>query len=142
MKIKEILDQKSGGIFSINLSKSMLDAAKEMYEKRIGALLVQSDTGEYVGILTDRDVLYFFAQQVGDAEKVNVSEMMTKNFFIEVLDSTAEHAESIMTENRVRHLPVVDEGSVIGIISIGDLVKAKLQETAVEAKSLFDYISA
>jgi CBS domain-containing protein len=140
MKIKEVLDQKSSSIFTIEASKSMLDAAKEMYEKRIGALLVQSET-ELVGILTDRDVLHFFAQQVGDAGKVSVSEMMTQNFFIELLDSTTEHAESVMTEKRVRHLPVLEEGKVIGMISIGDLVKAKLQETTVEAKYLRDYLS-
>jgi CBS domain-containing protein len=141
MKLKEVLAQKSSGFFSIESDKSMQYAVKEMYEKRIGALLVQSETGEFVGILTDRDVLQFYAEHLDNADEVKVSEVMTQNFFVETLDSTSDKAEFVMTEKRVRHLPIVDGGKVVGIISIGDLVKAKLQETAVEAKYLRNYIT-
>ncbi len=142
MKLKEVLDQKASGVLSIEVSKSMQTAVQKMYEKRIGALLVKSETGEPVGILTDRDVLRFYAEQLGDASQVKVSEVMTQDFFVETLESTTEHAESVMTEKRVRHLPVVDEGKIVGIISIGDLVKAKLDETVGEAKYLRDYIAS
>jgi len=142
MKLKEVLLQKPSGVLSIEASKTMQVAVKKMYDKRIGALLVQSETGEFVGIITDRDILHFYAKQLGDADKIRVGEVMTQDFFVETLDSTTAHAESLMTEKRVRHLPIVDEGKIIGIISIGDLVKAKLQETVVEAKYLRDYISS
>lgn len=142
MKIREVLTQKSNGLFAIEASKSMQAAVQDMYDKRVGSLLVQSETGETVGIITDRDVLHFYAQQLGDANGVKVSEVMTQNFYVETLDSTASHAESVMTEKRVRHLPIVDEGKVVGLVSIGDLVKAKLEDTVVEAKSLRDYISS
>jgi CBS domain-containing protein len=142
MRLKEVLDQKASGVLTIEASKSMHTAVQEMYDKRIGALLVQSETGKPVGILTDRDVLGFYAQKSGDADKVKVSEVMTQDFFVETLDSTTEHAEFVMTEKRVRHLPIVDKGKIVGLISIGDLVKAKLQETVVEAKYLRDYISS
>ncbi|MEK8015295.1 MAG: CBS domain-containing protein [Candidatus Parabeggiatoa sp.] len=141
MKLKEILAQKQSAIISFEASKSVQDATKEMYEKRIGALLLKSETGKFVGILTDRDILRFYAEELGEANKVKVSEIMTEDFFVETLDSTSDRAESVMTEKRVRHLPIVEGAQVVGIISIGDLVKAKLQETAVEAKSLRDYIS-
>jgi CBS domain-containing protein len=142
MQLQEILAQKPSGIISIEASISVQEATQAMYDKRIGALLVKSDTGQFVGILTDRDILRFYAEQLGDADKMKVSEVMTENFFVETLDSTSERAESVMTEKRVRHLPIVDGEQVVGMISIGDLVKAQLHETAVEAKSLRDYISS
>jgi CBS domain-containing protein len=142
MKLREVLAQKPSGVLAIEASESIHAAVQKMYDKRIGALLVQSETGEPVGMFTDRDVLHFYAKQLGDADKIKVSEAMTQNVFVETLDSTTDHAESIMTEKRVRHLPIVEEGKVVGLISIGDLVKAKLQETVVEAKSLRDYISS
>jgi len=142
MKLKDVLTQKPSGVFTIEASNSLQTAIKEMYDKRIGALVVQSATGESVGILTDRDVLYFHAKQSADANKVSVSEVMSKEVFVETLDSTTDKAESIMTEKRVRHLPIVDKGNIVGLISIGDLVKAKLEETAVEVKYLRDYISS
>ncbi|MDM8564394.1 CBS domain-containing protein [Candidatus Halobeggiatoa sp. HSG11] len=140
MQIQEVLTQKTSGIFSIEATKTMLSAVKEMYKKRTAALLVQSETGETVGILTERDVLGFYAKQQGDANQITVAEVMTKKLFVETLDSTVDKAEFIMTTKKIRHLPIVDDGKVIGIVSIGDLVKAQLQETAVEAKSLSDYI--
>jgi len=142
MKLKEVLDQKASGVLSIEVSKSMQTAVQKMYDKRIGALLVKSETGEPVGILTDRDVLRFYAEELGDASQISVSEVMTQDFFVETLDSTTGHAESVMTEKRVRHLPIVDEGKIVGLISIGDLVKAKLDETVGEAKYLRDYIAS
>ena len=141
MKIKEVLAQKPSHVFTIEATKSIYFAVKEMYERRVGALLVHSDTGETVGILTDRDILRFYAEQLGDANQVNIAQIMTENFFVEVLEATTDKAESVMTEKRVRHLPIVDGNKVVGIISIGDLVKAKLQETTVEAKFLRDYLS-
>jgi len=142
MKLKEVLDQKASGVLSIEVSKSMQAAVQKMYDKRIGALLVKSETGEPVGILSERDVLRFYAEQLGEADQVKVSEVMTQELFVETLDSTTEHAESIMTKKRVRHLPIVDEGKIVGLISIGDLVKAKLDETVAEAKYLRDYIAS
>lgn len=142
MRIKEVLAQKSSNaVFAIEATKSINVAIKEMHEKHVGALLVQSETGEPIGILTDRDIVRFYAEQLGDANQVSVAQIMTENFCVETLDSTTDKAESIMTEQRVRHLPIVDDCEVVGILSIGDLVKAKLQETAVEAKFLRDYLS-
>jgi len=142
MKLKEVLDQKASGVLSIDVSKSMQAAVQKMYDKRVGALLVESETGEPVGILSERDVLRFYAEQLGEADQVKVSEVMTQDFFVETLDSTTEHAESVMTEKRVRHLPVVNDGKIVGLISIGDLVKVKLDETVAEAKYLRDYIAS
>jgi len=142
MKLKEVLDQKASGVLSIEVSKSMQAAVQKMYDKRIGALLVKSETGEPVGILTDRDVLRFYAEELGDASQISVSEVMTQDFFVETLDSTNGHAETVMTEKRVRHLPIVDEGKIVGLISIGDLGKAKRDETVGEAKYLRDYIAS
>ncbi len=142
MQIKDILTQKSSEVFTVEPSKSLISAVKDMYKKKVGALLVKSETGESVGILTERDVLRFYAKQSGDANKVLVAEVMTKRLFVETLESTVDNAKFVMTEKRIRHLPIVDNGKVVGMISIGDLVKAKLQETAVEAKYLSDYIAS
>jgi len=142
MQIKDILTQKTSEVFTVEPTKSLLSAVKDMYKKRIGAVLVKSETGEPVGILTERDLLRFYAKESGDANQVTVAEVMTKKLFVETLDSTVDRAQFVMTEKRIRHLPIVDKGKVVGMVSIGDLVKAKLQETAVEAKYLSDYIAS
>lgn len=142
MLIKAVLEQKQrGGVMTMEASKTVLAAIQKMCEEKVGALLIQSERGETVGIVTERDILRFCANRSIEIGKAKVNEVMTRNPVVVTLDSTIDQAESIMTEKRFRHLPVVADGKVVGIVSIGDVVKAKLTETAVEAKHLIDYIA-
>jgi CBS domain-containing protein len=142
MLIKAVLEQKQrGGVITMEASNTVLAAIQKMYEEKVGALLIQSERGETVGIVTERDILRFCVSRSTEIGKAKVNEVMTKNPAVVTLDSTIDQAESVMTEKRCRHLPVVADGKVVGIVSIGDVVKAKLTETAVEAKYLIDYIT-
>ena len=142
MTIKTILDQKPGGVITIEPTSTLQATVKKMCDQKIGALLVQSEGGNPVGIITERDILCFCTSGPGQLDKVNVSDVMTKELVVATLDTRINDAKSIMTEKRFRHLPIVDNGKIIGIVSIGDLVKAMLEETAVEVKYLRDYISS
>jgi len=141
MLIKAVLEQKARTeVITLEVNKTILAATKKMCEEKVGALLIVSERGDAVGILTERDILRFCAHRSIELGKTKTGEIMSKNPVVITADATLDQAEAIMTEQRFRHLPVVAGDKVIGLISIGDLVKAKLTETAVEVKYLRDYI--
>ncbi len=142
MLIKSVLEQKPRhGVMTIEATKTVQTAIQKMCDEKVGALLIHSEKGETVGILTERDILRFSAQRTMELGEVPISAVMTKNPVVVTPETTLDQAQSIMTENRFRHLPVVEQGKIVGLVSIGDLVKAKLTETAGEVKHLLDYIT-
>ena len=142
MTLKELLSHKQVSLVFSKASTRILDATKTMVDHRVGSLLVQADDGELIGILTERDILRFCSDHPDNLPDALVEEVMTRNLIIATPDFSLEEAMSLMTEQRFRHLPVIEGGKPIGIVSIGDLVKAKLQDVSVEVKYLRDYISA
>lgn len=142
MLINSVLEQKPrGGVMTIESTQTVLTAIQKMCDETVGALLVHSAKGETVGILTERDILRFSAKRAMELSEVPISAVMTKNPVVVTPDTTLDQAQSIMTEKRFRHLPVVENGKIVGMVSIGDLVKAKLTETMGEVKYLLDYIA-
>lgn len=142
MKIKELLTDKKEVITATD-SVMMLDAIKTMCNARVGALLVINANTETVGIITERDVLRFCANRAHELDKVPISQAMTTNLIVVTEDASIDEVMSIMTEHKFRHMPIVEAGGkIIAMVSMGDLVKAKLEQTAVEAKYLRDYINA
>lgn len=142
MSLKQLLNEKSGQLFHVAPDSQLLDAIDAMCAAKVGALLVRDSAGELKGILTERDVLKFSSQNRGRLDTAQVSDAMTPDLIIGEPDCSIDDAMSMMTKNRFRHLPVLDGGELIGMISIGDLVKAKLQDVTVEVKYLRDYINA
>lgn len=142
MTLKELLSHKQASLVFSKASTRILDATKTMIDHRVGSLLVQADDGELIGILTERDILRFCSDHPDNLPDALVEEVMTRNLIIATPDFSLEEAMSLMTEQRFRHLPVIEGGKPIGIVSIGDLVKAKLKDVSVEVKYLRDYISA
>ncbi len=142
MLIKSVLEQKPrSGVITIGVTQTVLTAIQKMCDETVGALLVHSEKGETVGILTERDILRFSAKRAMELSEVPISAVMKKNPVVVTPDTTLDQAQSIMTEKRFRHLPVVENGKIVGMVSIGDLVKAKLTETMGEVKHLLDYIA-
>jgi len=142
MKVKELLTNKQD-IVTTSESVTMLAAIKIMCDARVGALLVVNEKGDTVGIITERDVLRFCANRSTELDKTAISEIMTKDMCVATQETPIDDIMGIMTEKKFRHMPVVEtDGQVIGMLSIGDLVKAKLEQTAVEAKYLRDYINS
>ena len=142
MTLEELLKLKENQLISVKQSDEVILAIKNMVDCKVGSLLVMSDGGEFIGILTERDVLRFSAERDGDLAGARIEEVMTRDLMVATPDCSIDQAMSMMTEHRFRHLPVMDGGKPIGMVSIGDLVKAKLKDVTVEVKYLRDYINA
>ena len=117
-------------------------AIRLMNEHRVGSVMVQGANGEPIGILTERDVVRLYAQGESDFETMLVKDWMTTDMTTGQPDDSVSEVLAIMTVKRFRHLPVVEETRMVGVVSIGDLVKAQLEEIAFEARVLREYISS
>ena len=150
MRIRDILQEKGTGVVTIEADRTIHDAIARLNEHSIGALIVTGEGEEIIGIITERDILRVCE---GRCARLNepparedatcpslVQDAMTKDPIIGVLDDDLNYVMGIMTKNRIRHLPVLDDGSLVGIISIGDVVNAHLKEKVFENRTLRDYI--
>jgi CBS domain-containing protein len=138
--IKHLLDRKGRDIISIKPEDSVLDAIRLMAEKGIGSLVVMEDQ-ELLGIMSERDYARKVIIKGRSSESTAVSEIMTVNVFTTSSSETVNDCMSVMTEKKIRHLPVVEDNVVIGMISIGDLVKAIIADQQEEIEQLEHYIS-
>ena len=139
--VAELLKSKSvNSVFSIAPDASVLDAVKLMAEKNIGALLITKD-GELVGIFTERDYSRKLVLAGLSSKDTPVRDVMTANVMYVRPTQTNEECMALMTENRLRHLPVMDNGRLLGLLSIGDLVKDIMSEQQFTIKQLEHYIS-
>jgi CBS domain-containing protein len=141
MTIAAILQNKGGDIVSADPDQRVGDVVKMLAERRIGAVPVIAG-GQVQGIFSERDVIYRLAEEGPAALDRHVAEVMTSPAVTVERDTPIMSALALMTKRRIRHLPVVDGGAVVGIVSIGDLVKAKIAETEAEAEGLKNYIAA
>lgn len=141
MKVRDILKVKGSQVHAIDPEQTVLDAVTRLMEHRIGALLVQDAAGAVVGIISERDVLRECLYRSAELGRIRVRDAMTRELVVCVLDDDIDYAMGIVTKNRVRHLPVLDGDRVAGMISIGDLVNANLDEAQYENRYLKEYIS-
>ncbi|MCP3666673.1 MAG: CBS domain-containing protein [Gammaproteobacteria bacterium] len=141
MTLDELLNEKAGGLIYVQENLSVLEAIDTMCNKKVGSLLVETADGKLLGIATERDILRLCSERKGDFSDTKVSQAMTKELMVASPETSVDDAMTMMTEHRFRHLPVLKDGKAIGMISIGDLVKARLKDVTVEVKYLRDYIS-
>ncbi len=138
--IHQLLSTKGNTVWSIHPEATVLDAIRLMAEKQVGALLVIDDD-KPVGMISERD----YARQVilkGRASNTTpVSDIMTKRVTYVPIEQTVQHGLALMTEKRIRHLPVMEDGKVVGVISIGDLVKTIITEQQLTIEELERYIA-
>jgi CBS domain-containing protein len=140
MTVKAILSQKGNDVLTIDPAATLAAAAKLLAERRIGAVLVTGIDGRLSGILSERDIVRVLAEQGADALDERVDRVMTRKV---VTCTEAETIASIMermTAGKFRHLPVVDQGRLTGVVSIGDVVKYRLHEIESESQALREYI--
>ena len=142
MKVREILAIKGEHVHTIDPQRTILDAVTLLVEHGIGALLVRDAAGAVAGIISERDVLRVSRDRSGVLGTIRVADVMTRDLIVCVPDDDVDYAMGIVTKNRVRHLPVMDDGRVAGMISIGDLVKARLDAAEYENRYLREYIEA
>ena len=138
--VSKILDEKSGELLKIDGGASVIDAVRTMVGANVGSLLVTEDD-EIVGIVTERDYLRRVALEDRDENEAAVREIMSGPLVVVGLDTTVEECMALMTERRIRHLPVVDEEKVVGLVSIGDLVKFQSKQQSFEIQYLTNYIT-
>ncbi|MBL1234840.1 MAG: CBS domain-containing protein [Rhodobiaceae bacterium] len=141
MNVEVILKEKGGDIISISPTASISDAAALLSGRKIGALVVTDGTS-LSGILSERDIVRAIVTDGAAALGEPVSHFMTENVVTCSRVDTTLRLMDLMTGGRFRHLPVVEDGQVIGLISIGDVVKARISETEMEAEQLKMYIAS
>jgi CBS domain-containing protein len=141
-QVSEILGDKGREVLEIEADASVLEAVKRMVEANVGSLLVRDD-GEVAGIVTERDYLRSVALTGPTDEQVTVREIMSSPLIVVSPETTIDECMALMTDRRIRHVPVVGEdGDVVGIVSIGDVVKFKSKQQSFEIRYLTDYITA
>ena len=140
-KVKDILETKGRDVWSIEPNALVYDAMKLMADKGIGALLVM-EGARLVGVISERDYARKIILQGRSSRSTNVREIMTSRVVYTEPERNIEECMALMTEKRIRHLPVVEGGQVCGVISIGDLVKAIIAEQKFIIEQLERYISS
>lgn len=138
--VQHLLDEKGRDVLTISPDATVLDAVKTMAEKSVGALVVL-DGDKLAGLVSERDYARKVILMGRASDDTPVSAIMRTELAVANSSSTVKECMSMVTEGRVRHLPVVDDGKVTGIISIGDLVKAIIADQQAEIEQLGQYIS-
>ena len=137
--VRQLLEAKAPEVFAIGPDDPVIDAIRLMAEKRIGALLVMQ-AGKLAGIVSERDYARKIVLQGRSSHDTPVRDIMTADVVSIGLDDTTDRCMQLVTDRRIRHLPVLDGGSVLGVVSIGDLVKAVIEDQHLELDQLQRYI--
>jgi CBS domain-containing protein len=140
-QLSEILDEKGHDVFRIGAEASVLEAVEQMVEANVGSLLV-TDGGRVSGIVTERDYLRRVTLEGRTAEETSVREIVSAPLIVATPEMTIDECKALMTDRRIRHVPVVEDDEVVGIVSIGDIVKFESKQQSFEIKYLTDYITA
>jgi len=133
MKVSDILHEKGGTVFTVTRADTVSKAVDILGEHNIGVVVVTGDVGEVCGVLSERDIVRRMRESGASALEGAVGKCMTPDPFTCDLEATVDELMGIMTEKHIRHMPVVDAGKLVGMISIGDLVKRKIEQAEREA---------
>lgn len=142
MHVAAILKEKGRAVETVTASVTLGEIVKRLTTHRIGAVVVRGPRGEVEGIVSERDIVRMVASHGAEALGRPASEAMTRNVVTCREADTIDQLMSRMTEHRFRHLPVVEGGELVGIVSIGDVVKHRVAEVELEASAMRDYIAA
>ena len=142
MFVSDILSQKGGLVFTVTPGTSVAQIAQQLTTRRIGSVLVMADADRVAGVVSERDIVRVLARHGAAALELEARQVMTRDVVSCHPDDSIEHVMELMTQGRFRHLPVMDHDELIGLISIGDVVKTRLEETRHETEALKAYIVA
>jgi CBS domain-containing protein len=140
-ELRDILEEKGTDVIRIHGDATVFDAVKAMVDANIGALLV-TDGDSIAGIFTERDYLRRMAVEERSAQDTLVRDVMSSPVVYVTPETTVDECMALMTDRRIRHAPVLDDGALVGMISIGDLVKFQSKQQSFEIKYLTEYITA
>lgn len=142
MLIKTILNEKGGVVTTITAEATLAQAASLLDQKRIGAVVAVDSKGGLIGVLSERDIVRRFARNGAATVDMTVADAMTRGVITATPSETLDTCLGRMTDRRIRHLPIVEDGELLGIISIGDLVKHKIDSVLAEAEAMTAYIKS
>ena len=140
MKLKDILAKKGKEVCTVKSGQTIQQALEILVDKKIGSLVVVDETGRIAGIISERDIVRGAHLHSRELIDLPVNKFMTKKVIIGSPDDDTQYIMGIMTKSRVRHIPVVWEGKLEGIVSIGDVVKSVIEESHYEIQNLKEYI--
>ncbi|SHO44734.1 CBS domain-containing protein [Desulfopila aestuarii] len=140
MKAKEILDAKGTRVITVIEDSLIVDVMAIFFANKVGSLLVVDKYDNILGIVAPNDILKAVHQNLDRVPEMRVSEVMVSDLIVATPEDDLDYIQNIMTENRVRHIPILDDGKLIGLVSIGDVVKAQMTIKNVENRYLKDYI--
>ncbi len=141
MTISAILKEKGSRVVSVSPRATVAEVAHTLATARIGAVLVCNERGDLLGILSERDIVRLLASQGASALDHHAEQLMTHHVTTATMKTTVAEATSMMTSGRFRHLPVMEHGRVVGLVSIGDVVKARMSQQENEVDSLKAYVA-
>ncbi len=141
MKVESILEAKGRDILTIPSDTKVAEAARMLKEHRIGALVVSDDWSTAAGILSERDIVHAMVDHGAAVQDLPVSDLMTREVITCAPDDAIVDLMTQMTERRIRHLPVVEDGVLCGMVSIGDVVKNRIAEVETEASAMREFIT-
>jgi CBS domain-containing protein len=142
MFVSDILAQKGGLVFTVTPGTSVAQLSQQLSARRIGSMLVLDGEGSVAGIVSERDLVRALASHGAKAMELEARQVMTRDVVTCDPDDSIDQVMQTMTSGRFRHLPVVRHGELLGLVSIGDVVKARLEETKHETEALKAYIVA
>lgn len=140
MKAKDILAVKGRRVITIHQDNTVIEAIALFFANRVGSLIVVDENDDIKGILAPNDVLKAVHNDLDNIHHTKVSRFMSTNLIVAKLDDDIDYIQAVMTENRVRHIPIIEKGKLQGLVSIGDIVKAQLKKRDVENQYLKEYI--
>jgi CBS domain-containing protein len=141
MNARAILEEKGYEVTTIQPDRTIKEAMATLIDKRVGSLVVTDTKGAVVGIVTERDIFRLAHRTACRMLDSKVSDVMTKDVIIALPDDELDYLRSLITENRIRHLPVMDQGKLLGLISIGDVLRRETHEMHVTVRFLKEYIA-
>ncbi|HML44115.1 MAG: CBS domain-containing protein [Hyphomicrobium zavarzinii] len=141
MNVASILKLKGRAVSTVRPNATLLDVAKKLGPKKIGAIVVVGENGHVAGIISERDIIRAISERGAPALSLMVSEVMTRNVICCQETSELDELMEIMTKGRFRHLPVIEDEALVGIVSIGDVVKFHVAEVEMEVSAMRNYLA-
>src|SRR3954469_18110485 len=141
MHVAAVIKRKGSAVVPIASNQTIAEAVNVLTERRIGALLVMDGNDAVDGIISERDIVSALSRGGADVLTQKVSDVMTRKVRSCSCHDTIAEVMNVMTQERSRHLPVIDDGKVVGLISIGDMVKQRLDDAELEVESLRGYVT-
>jgi predicted transcriptional regulator len=140
MKVKDILAVKGSRVITTHQDNTVMEAIALFFANKVGSLIVVDEYDNIKGILAPNDILKAVHNDLGNVTRTKVSQYMSKELIVAKLEDDIDYIQAVMTENRVRHIPIIEKGKLMGLVSIGDVVKAQLKIKDVENQYLKEYI--